>query len=93
MRRHFEKCPKNPDRKISCKQCTAVGAHVEVSGGISGIIMHCIQKHGLKGDWLYTHCHRLYTSECRLENHIGRCSNKNKVSTDLTSTSEISETE
>ena len=42
MRRHFEKCPKNPDRKISCKQCTAVGAHVEVSGGISGIITHCI---------------------------------------------------
>ena len=48
MRRHFEKCPKNPERKISCKQCTSVGAHVEVSGGISGIITHCIQEHGLK---------------------------------------------
>ena len=70
MRRHFEKCPKNPECKISCKQCTSVGAHVEVSGGISGIIMHCIQEHGLKGDWLCTHCHRLYTSECHLENHI-----------------------
>ena len=70
MRRHFEKCPKNPECKISCKQCTSVGAHVEVSGGISGIIMHCIKEHGLKGDWLCTHCHRLYTSECHLENHI-----------------------
>ena len=51
--------------------CSAVGAHVEVSGGISGIITHCIQEHGLKGDWLCTHCHPLYTSEHRLENHIG----------------------
>ena len=93
MRRHFEKCPKNPERKISCKQCTSVGAHVDVPGGISGLITHCIQDHALKGDWLCTHCHRLYTSERRLENHILKCSNKNKVSTDLTSTSEISETE
>ena len=92
-RRHFERCPKNPDRIISCKQCTSVGAHVDVPGGLNGIITHCIQEHGLKGDWLCINCHRLYTSERRLQNHFSKCSSKAKVSADVTSTSEISETE
>ena len=87
-KRHFEKCPKNPERITLCKQCTAVGAHVDVAGGVNGLINHCIQEHALKGDWLCVNCHRLYTSESHLQYHATRCSSKSKISADVMFTSE-----
>ena len=35
---HFKKCPKNPEREITCKRCIEVGANVDVQGGMEGLI-------------------------------------------------------
>ena len=76
--RHFLKCPKNPDRNISCRQCSDVGADVDVEGGSCGLVKHLKEEHQLRGEWLCDICHRLFSSERRLENHMERCSTKHK---------------
>ena len=76
--RHFLKCPKNPDRNISCKQCSDVGADVDVEGGSCGLVKHLKEEHQLRGEWLCDICHRLFSSERRLENHMEKCSTKHK---------------
>ena len=78
MNRHFVKCPKNPNRNITCKQCADVGADVDVEGGCSALVKHLKEEHTLRGEWLCDICHRLFSSERRLENHTEKCSAKHK---------------
>ena len=84
--RHFKKCPKNPLREITCKRCIEVGANVDVQGGMEGLVSHLQRDHALKGQWICENCHKLYTSEKRLDNHTSRCNKKSK--TDFSSNSE-----
>ena len=84
--RHFKKCPKNPEREITCKRCIEVGANVDVQGGMEGLVSHLQRDHALKGQWIWKNCHKLYASEKRLDNHTTRCNKKSK--TEVSSTSE-----
>ena len=50
--RHFKKCPKNPEREITCKRCIKVGANVDVQGGMEGLVSHLQRDHALKQQWI-----------------------------------------
>ena len=84
--RHFKKFPKNPEREITCKRCVDVGANVDVKGGIEGLVAHLQRDHGLKGQWICETCHKLYSSEKPLDNHIPKCKKTSK--TEVSSNSE-----
>ena len=40
VNRHYAKCLKNPQRKITCKQCTVQGKSVDVAGTEEGLVLH-----------------------------------------------------
>ena len=77
--KHFKKCPKNPEREITCQRCIEVGANVDVQGGMEGLVSHLQRDHALKGQWICENCHKLYASEKHLDNHMARCNKKSKI--------------
>ena len=88
VNRHYAKCLKNPQRKITCKQCSVQGKSVDVAGTEEGLVLHLQDEHNLRGDWLCENCHRLSQSEKRLENHLTKCKRGKRVSKALASSTE-----
>ena len=53
---------------------------------MEGLVSHLQRDQALKGQWICENCHKLYTSEKRLDNHTARCNKKSK--TEVSSNSE-----
>ena len=71
VKRHWKgSCLENPYREIQCKLCTDTRL---VLRGQSNLIIHVMQRHGQRGDFICLKCHTLFSDETSLSKHTDVC--------------------